>query len=621
MYFHSVKTFLTLLLLLGFSWCIHARTFAEKRRDVYLHPHSYTEDTIVYNFEDAYFKGLANYLIGKLQVAEGMMLKAKQWEGERGIDMQREYHLLMCRIYRGKNQFIFAMEELSMALNIATKQGNKAYLGEVYVEYMEQLRASKQFVEAESYIPLIADIEDDLSDEDKIRYWHRTAAVIVESRQDYSNAAVYLAKSIRWADSLDYPWQSGYANLDMGYVEFQTVEVNTYEYFRRAYRIFDELGHTIDRSTALFNLARYYHKHKMYDSANTCLVKLYGPALENNWVSILGDYWDIRTKVYLDLKNYDSALFSAGRYHDYKMMEFVNYNGAEIAEMNAKIGAVSARNALLESENQRFQTSQRLFEESRTKKIYGVLLVLLGLLSGGIIYLFYQQKQNVKKLILQGEEIEKANLELKNTLDQKDLIYMELHHRVKNNLANLSGLLYLQEKNISSKEAKDALAETRFRIQAMSHIHHGMYKSDDLIVVNMQSNLEALMPNLLSIYEDRVSNVVPNINCEKLEIEVDTAVHLSMIINELLTNSLKYAFNGRSSGLLTIEGKTSKKGGWRIRVIDDGPGLPEDFDWDNTKSLGLYLVKVLSEEIDANFKYERENNLSIFTISHHYKNS
>lgn len=605
-------------LTLGFILSLTAfsqSAFERRRLDVYFHPQEYVQDTVVRDFQDAYLKSTANYLVGRFALAERQLNHAEQWKADASEEELLNFYLMKCKIFRGKGQYMFALDALNNANELATASANPSWLGKVYVEYIEHLRATVQFEEAEQYISLLQGMESELEPETRIRFWHRSAAVYVQ-KGDVSKPVVdLLKKAIRWSDSLNFPWHSASANLDLGYIYYNTHQDNPRPYFWRAYKLTSGLGHIVDESTALHNLARMYEVREQYDSSMACLNKMYKPALANSWISVQADVWDIRATVYLALANYDSAMASFYLYHDLKMLDIVNAHSREGAELAAKLGAASARNALLVSENERFQTSQLLFQESRAKKIYIGMTALLAALTIGIVYLFLQQKKNVDKLIVQGEEIEKVNVNLTTALEQKDLIYMELHHRVKNNLANLSGLLYLQEKSIRSKEAKLALSETRQRIQAMALIHRGLYQTDDLVLVEMQSNLEDLMPNLLSVYEDRASNVVPEVKCEALKVGVDDAVHLSMIINELVTNSLKYAFMDVKKGVLRLEGGMVE-GGWFVRVIDNGPGMPPDFNWSETKSLGLYLVRVLSEEIGATFKYTREEERSIFTITH-----
>ncbi|TNE30119.1 MAG: sensor histidine kinase [Bacteroidetes bacterium] len=607
----------TLLLSLSLSFSTHAQeSFDQRQLDVYFHPQQWVADTSMSNFEDGYLKSLANYLIGDFDLSERILKRAAVNDSTVTPSLQVYRYLLLCKIYRSKGQYVFSLDMLSEALSIATEEGDPQLLSKVYVEYMEQLRATHQYDEALNYVPLLQELEPEMNPETRIRFWHRYAAVLLEmGNHEYEKSDELLQKAIRWSDSLNLPWHSAAANLDYGYVHYNNRVNGKYyldpmQYFRKSYRLNDQLGHLVDRTSALHNMARYYLLDEKYDSADYCLLKMLRPAVKHNWVSVQANVWDSRGVVFEAQGDYDSALFAIRKYHDLKMLEYRDNNSNLIAEMSAKLGAVSARNALLESENQRFQTSQLLTKESRMKKIFIGMNILLITLIAIIIYLFLQQKKNLKKLTEQGVQIERTNNRLTKTLEQKDMIYRELHHRVKNNLANLSGLIYLQERSLASEEAKSALMETRNRIQAMSVIHEGLYQTDDIVQIQLQSYFEDLLMRLLSVYEDEKLRIDWVVDCEEMTLSIESALPLAMIINELLTNSLKYAFKENRKGVLRIEGSMDEVGNWWVSVTDDGPGIPSTFDLAANKTLGMSLVQILSEDIGASFEYVYENQLS-----------
>lgn len=620
-----MKFDLTFTLFLGLSLSLSTQaqeSFDQRRLDVYFHPQMWTADTSLSNFEDGYLKSLANYLVGEFDLSERIIERAGELDSVPKANVQIHRYLLLCKIYRSKGQFVFSLDQLAKALEIATESGDPKLISSVYVEYMEQLRATHQYDEALKYVPLLEELELQMNPETRIRFWHRYAAVLLEMGNfEYDKSEELLLNAIRWSDSLNFPWHSAAASLDYGYVHYNNrvngkFYLDPMRYFRKAYKINTELGHLVDRTSALHNMARYYLLDEKYDSADYCLLQMLRPAFKNNWVSVQANVWDTRSIVFQAEKNYDSALYSVRKYHDLKMLEYRDNNSNLIAEMSAKLGAASARNALLESENQRYQTSQLLDRESRMKKIFIGMNILLITLIAIIIYLFLQQKKNLKKLTEQGVEIERTNSSLTKALEQKDIIYRELHHRVKNNLANLSGLIYLQERSMDSEEAKHALLETRNRIQAMSVIHEGLYQTDDIVQIQLQSYFEELVMSLLSVYDEEKLRVDWKVNCEGMTLSIESALPLAMIVNELLTNSLKYAFKDNRKGILNIDGNVDTEGNWTVVVTDDGPGIPSTFDWDAKKTLGMSLVQILSEDIGADFEYKYENQLSISTVSY-----
>ena len=267
------------------------------------------------------------------------------------------------------------------------------------------------------------------------------------------------------------------------------------------------------------------------------------------------------------------------------------------------MGAQTARNDLLRAENEMLVAEEALKVESNRKSIFllisfSLLIILTGL------YVFYQRSKLANsRLRAQQQIIETKNQELELASSQKDNLYRELHHRVKNNLTNLSGLLYLQERGLNSEEAKKALGETRSRIQSMSLVHEGLYEQDEDVRIHFNTFLSELMPNLLSAFGGISERVDWSLDCEDFKLEVEIAMPLGMIVNELITNSFKYAFLNERAGKLTVIGRALGKNGWVMSIQDDGPGMPEQFDWEHPDSLGLKLVKVFVDEMGAEFSY------------------
>lgn len=613
-----MKSNLTLAFLLILSFLTHAQNDDElnrKRLDVYFNTAEWGSDTVLEAVEDGYLKGLAHYILGDFETSEQLVNRSLHSEEPKSLLLSKNIQLLLCKIYRQRGQHSLATDALAQALEIASEMNTPDALGSVYVEFLEQLRAMRQYEEASEYINLLSAMENSLSDEVRMRYWGRRAAIIIEGAIEIDRSIPYLKRTIRWADSLNYPWISAAANLDLGYYYYNTKEESSLPYFKRANEISERLNHQLDRVTALHNLARYYLQVQDYDSVLYYVRTMERLATENSWVRIMADSKELQAYVLWETGKQDSALVAFKRFHDLKLQDFMLMNSKQVAEMTAKMGAISARNALLESENEKFMISERLDEEAFQKKTFLAMTISLGVLSIIVILLFFQQRKNVGKLTIQGKLIEKANSELSHAIEQKDVIYKELHHRVKNNLANLSGIIYLQERSLESEEAKLALADTRFRIQAMSVIHKGLYERDDIVQIELQSYFEELLMSLLSVYDDSNLEIDYKVDCEGMSLVIDTALPMAMIVNELLTNSLKYAFKKTGKGKLIIEGEQSGPKNWTVRVIDNGPGIPDDFDWEARKSLGMSLVQILSEELGAVYSYKYENELSISTIN------
>ena len=202
--------------------------------------------------------------------------------------------------------------------------------------------------------------------------------------------------------------------------------------------------------------------------------------------------------------------------------------------------------------------------------------------------------------------------QLKFSLEEKKTLLQEIHHRVKNNMVVVSGLLNLQANNMKDERLKAALSDSQSRLQAMSDIHEILYKSDNLSAVDMNLYLTKLTRDVVQNYTlgNRVSF---KIKAELILIGTRQASPIGLIINELITNSLKYAFPDTEEGEIKINlQKTEDQ--IELTYMDNGIGIPDNFDWYNTKSMGLNLVKMLAEnQLDGSIDME-SNNGTKFTI-------
>ena len=196
-------------------------------------------------------------------------------------------------------------------------------------------------------------------------------------------------------------------------------------------------------------------------------------------------------------------------------------------------------------------------------------------------------------------ERKQAQEQIKASLKEKEVLLKEIHHRVKNNLQIISSLLKLQSGYIKDAQAIEMFKESQSRIRAMALIHEKLYQANDLSRVNFAEYVSTLTANLFRSYELTLSAVKPIINVENVFLEIDVAVPCGLIINELISNSLKYAFPSGSEGEIRIE-LYSDNERFVLIVSDNGVGLPNNLDFLNSKTLGLQLINNLVEQLEGN---------------------
>ena len=206
---------------------------------------------------------------------------------------------------------------------------------------------------------------------------------------------------------------------------------------------------------------------------------------------------------------------------------------------------------------------------------------------------------------------------LQNSLSEKEVLLKEIHHRVKNNLQVISSLLYLNSKKIKDKDALEMFKESQNRVKSIALVHERLYQSKDLGKIDFKEYVVKLTNDLFRSFAINASLVKLNININNIYISIDTAVPCGLIINELISNSLKYAFPEigitQNDCNITIDFNKNGNNELILQIYDNGKGLPEGLDISKTQSLGLQLVDTLVAQLEGTLDIKNSNGAS-FTI-------
>jgi PAS domain S-box-containing protein len=201
--------------------------------------------------------------------------------------------------------------------------------------------------------------------------------------------------------------------------------------------------------------------------------------------------------------------------------------------------------------------------------------------------------------------IKKKEAHLEKALDEKELLLREVHHRVKNNMQIVTSLLSLQADYSDNQDSIDTLTESQNRVKSMSFIYENLYQSENLLEIDFSEYVKKLASSLLYTYIHEQDRVIMNFHMQKLFLNIDTAIPCGLIINELVTNSLKHGFPHGRNGEIDIGLKQEGKN-FYLQVKDNGVGLPENLDFKKSRTLGLQLVISLVKQIDGEIKLSKE---------------
>jgi two-component sensor histidine kinase len=226
-----------------------------------------------------------------------------------------------------------------------------------------------------------------------------------------------------------------------------------------------------------------------------------------------------------------------------------------------------------------------------------LLLVIVFLL-----FKAYRTKQHTNKVLQQQQElIDQKNTSLQRLVTEKEWLLKEIHHRVKNNLHMVVGLLASQSEFIKGKEAYTAITESQHRIQAMSLIHQKLYQTESLSSTHMPSYILELVDYLKSSFDPQLP-ICFNLDIANIDFPLSHSIPIALILNEAIVNAIKYAFPGGRKGEISIALTTTSPQHFKMSIRDDGVGLPADLSLTDNASLGMTLMQGLSDDIGASFR-------------------
>ena len=304
------------------------------------------------------------------------------------------------------------------------------------------------------------------------------------------------------------------------------------------------------------------------------------------------------------LKNQSNALSFAIKQKENALLE------ADEKLKNKSTEVVSIAQKLGDKEELEKRQNQKIAWETAT-----ILLALL------VLFVQYQRYRNTKKGELKvqkmNEQLEKANKQLEEKGVHLVALMRELHHRTKNNLQTISSLFYLQAEEVTDSHLKDVLIEARSRVDTLGIIHKQLYQNQqqhqDLTKINLGDYVKELVKHLLDVNAHPTNPIQTQFDLQALYIELDDAIKVGLLLNELIQNSFKHAFLHIKNPILTIQ--TSKIGdNLHIIVRDNGPGFPTGMRLDNIQSFGLKLVQLLVEGNEGVLKYAN-NDGAFFDIT------
>lgn len=301
---------------------------------------------------------------------------------------------------------------------------------------------------------------------------------------------------------------------------------------------------------------------------NYCLL-----SFNHNFTQVLKTYFDIEPKIGMSMAEIIKPLLSQDLY-DYSIQSFDKTFNGKTSELE---GPFKTKN------------NQTIWIETFLNPI---------LMEGGVI-------KEISCISHEITEKKASESQIRQSLKEKEVLLKEVHHRVKNNLQVISSILNLQSSYVKDEQILSVLRESQNRIKSMSYIHESLYQTKNFSSINFSEYIVNLSNNLFHSYQIFDNFIDLKLKVDPVNLNLDQAIPCGLIVNELITNALKYAFKNKKAGEIFI-GISEKEKTVYIQIEDNGVGLPEGFNYLKTETLGLQLVVTLVEQLDGKLELKSE---------------
>lgn len=553
-----------------------------------------------------FLRVLAYEQIGEIQKSDSLfkLVQLNELKNE-SSELYVKFSLLAAQHHKLMLEFEKSFAILQSLISYAAAKKDTLYLLRIHLSKAELYRASneielglKELEKAENLI--------EKSNKPSLEYYlaslyNRKAALLSEENLK-ENAKVLSLKSLKIARKLKNPDLIAIACNELGAIHYDEIPANPRSkiYLEEAIEIWDKLKYDIQSTNARVNLARYYIRIDDDEKAIHTLLDIKEMVDEAAWETQKSSYYEMLGRIYARKENYKEAYLNKRKANKYL---FDN----ERKSYNQRIAIYAYKLDIQEKEKKIELAELKLRNEKNEKQVLYVILisVLLFFLGGLFIYSRLRKQKNelsAQRDLLeeQKEVIEGSNIQLNELVHQKESLLKEVNHRVNSNLTVLSSLLNLQSINVKGGEAKEAFQDSQLRIKTISLIHKSLYQNNNQLDFNIY--LRNLFKSIQSLYWTRPSPVSLIISIEEYQPELKESVPIGMILNELMTNSFKYAFDSVEDPTIYITATSHS-----ISYHDNGPGFETD---KGKSSLGLKLISIFAIQLNGKVSYNKINQMT-----------
>lgn len=537
-----------------------------------------------------YYKAVYNVALSYHERSLELMTEIGDKEGMAGS------HNNKGAVYTQQGDYSRAIEEYLSSLQLMEEIGNQQGMGKSYNNIGLVYYLQGNYSEAKDYYGKALDIFRKDGDENRISDILNNMGIIAYEEGEYDQSLDYHTKSLerRQKTGNHRGEATSFTNIGDVYAAKEAF-TKALDYQKKAFEIQEELGDKKGMLSSMKGVATVLSMTGQNEEALAYMNQVLDLSSEIGAKRELRDAYNDISKIYINMGDYQKALEYKSQYAQMKDTLFSEQTMEIATNMEARFENEKKAKEIeiLKQENQIQELELGRNRILIFSSVGGLILALIS------IFIFARVNRDKRKAM---ELLQKQNENIMRQKEEKEVLLKEIHHRVKNNLQVINSLIRLQCAYTDDEEALELFDECQNRIISMALIHEKMYEAHDLSNINIQDYVTQLAQNLLRSYRLN-QRINLDINVKIKHLSLDTLVPLGLLLNELISNSLKHAFEGKEEGTITVRLDQNESGLFDLLIGDNGVGLPKDFSFNSAHTLGMELVVTLTDQLDG--KIER----------------
>lgn len=489
-------------------------------------------------------------------------------------------------IYHSLGLYEQALKSHTQALEVEESRQMKGGLYKTYLNISNVYRAVKKFDSFRKYLDKAMVLATDLGNE-------RTLAIAYNNygnhyAEDLKNdsSKFFFQKSLMIAEQIDDLYYQALTHHNLGnfFRDHQQFDSATYHY-RQALAIRESSGDLQGSLSTRSNLGGLYVMEGDPRAESLLLAALAESQTHN--------YYDLQQDALIFLVDYYKRKGDFNKALTYYETLSVAKDSLNDRDFYNRISAVETQFAVSNYQDQLELTENQLAQNSQINKLLIAVIILFFGIVGVLVFFYFKQRNYNARL-------QQKNLKI-------DTLMRELHHRVKNNLQVISSLLGLQSMRLEDENARKAVEDGKSRVRAMTLIHQRLYTQDDATSINAPKYIQNLIEELTATYgfQGRINT---ELDLADINLDVDQTLPLGLILNELISNSFKYAYKDIEKPLLKLELITENRKG-KLIIADNGKGFDQPINLEEAKSFGLRLVNILTQQMKGSMQVSYQHGL------------